>query len=120
MAKNHRVGWCVSGWIRATASVCGHTDTNAGPTDPGHRADWTRTGRSVTAPSAEPQPQFQRVELVPQGARHRIADLGEPLLDQRDLRGPLLRIHLQRGGDLVRRHVQAVDVERALTRHVTD
>ena len=42
----------------------------------------------------------------------RVADLVEPLLDQRDLGLPFLRIDGQRGLDLLGGHVQSVDVQR--------
>lgn len=49
---------------------------------------------------------FEGVQLVTQRHWQRVADLGEPLFDQRDLSLPLFDIHVERSFDVFTRGVQ--------------
>src|SRR5579875_1904788 len=62
----------------------------------------------------------QRSQLVVQAARHLLTDLVEPLLDQRQLGAPLLRVHPQRIGEVRLALAQTVGVQVGRGRHVTD
>ena len=72
---------------------------------------WTGAGPEPQRGGSGPEAELERLQLVAHRGGQRVADLVEPLLDQRDLGLPLLEVDGQRGVDVGRVGVQPVQVE---------